>query len=119
MYGGCYFHHMVLSGVIVVAALSAQIAACSQITPLVSALTPPLARCHRLPPACVPVLYFPANGPVGSIKQSCFQSGVNSGLRGLYVELLLASSKCHQATQKNEPEKVALLLSSCIISHSQ
>lgn len=31
MHGGCYFHHMVLSGIIVVPALSAQIAAWSQI----------------------------------------------------------------------------------------
>lgn len=31
MHGGCYFHHMVLSGVIVVPAPSAQIALCSHI----------------------------------------------------------------------------------------
>lgn len=39
MHGGCYFHHMVLSGVIVVPAPSAQIAVCSQIAVLVSTLT--------------------------------------------------------------------------------
>lgn len=42
MHGGCYFHHMGLSGVIVVLAPSAQIALCSQIAVLVStsALSP-------------------------------------------------------------------------------
>ncbi len=40
MHVGCYFHHMVLSGVIVVPALSAQIALCSQIVVLVSTLLP-------------------------------------------------------------------------------
>ena len=39
MHGGCYFHHMLLSGVIVVPALSAQIAQCSQIVVSVSTLT--------------------------------------------------------------------------------
>lgn len=40
MHGRCYFHHMVLSGVIVVSVLSAQIALSSQIVVLVSTLTP-------------------------------------------------------------------------------
>ena len=35
MHGGCYFHHMVRWGVIVIPALSAQIAVCSQIAVLV------------------------------------------------------------------------------------
>lgn len=39
MHDGCYFHHMVPSGVIVVAALSAQIALCSQIVVWASTLT--------------------------------------------------------------------------------
>ena len=39
MHGGCYFHHMLLSGVIVVPAPSAQIAQCSQIVVSVSTLT--------------------------------------------------------------------------------
>lgn len=39
MHGGCYFHHMVLSAIIVVLAPSAQIALWSQIVVLVSNLT--------------------------------------------------------------------------------
>lgn len=77
MHGGCYFHHMVRSGVIVVPALSAQIAVCSQIALLVSTLSP------------LPLLYFISlcyrnggRGPtVGSINWPCLQSGVDPGLR--------------------------------------
>lgn len=52
MHGGCYFHHMVLSGVIVVPAPSAQIALCSQIVVWASTLT--LSPHSSSPPS----LYF-------------------------------------------------------------
>ena len=41
MNGGCYFHHMVLSGVIVVFAPSALLAACSQIAFFGVSFNPP------------------------------------------------------------------------------
>lgn len=53
MHGGCYFHHMLLSGVIVVPAPSAQIAQCSQIVVSVSTLTP-----LPLPSLLAPVCFF-------------------------------------------------------------
>lgn len=58
MHGGCYFHHMVLSGFIVGPAPSAQIAVCSQIALLVSTLTlsPPLTLSIFSPS----LLYFTA-----------------------------------------------------------
>lgn len=53
MHDGCYFHHMVPSGVIVVAAPSAQIALCSQIVVWASTLT---LSPHFLP---LPSPHFP------------------------------------------------------------
>ena len=126
MHGGCYFHHMGLSGVIVVPAPSAQIALCSQIAVLVStsALSPSyLLHFFPLPS----LLYFtllwkwsqraqwtPLTGPGSRVV-------VDPGFRGAlswagYCDK--ASPRC-QATQENEREKVALLLSPCIISHSK
>lgn len=70
MHGGCYFHHMVLSGVIVVPALSAQIALCSQIVALVSTLTlsPSLHFFPSLLCAFHCVMEMELEDPVGSIN---------------------------------------------------
>lgn len=59
MHDGCYFHHMVLSGVIVVPAPSAQIALCSQIVVWASTLT---LSPHFLPPS------IPSLSPAASWK---------------------------------------------------
>lgn len=71
MHGGCYFHHMMLLGVIVVPALSAQIAAHSQIAVVVFTLTPSVCSspdCRGLEIELVV--------PAGSIKPFWLQSGV-------------------------------------------
>lgn len=83
MHGGCYFHHMVLSGVIVVPALSAQIAVCSQIVVVVSTLT--------LSPLLLTLFYSPCTlfhrvmemeyeEAAGSINRPRLQSGVDPGM---------------------------------------
>lgn len=58
---------------------------------------------------------------VGSINWSCLQSGVDPGLRRALSRAGCCdkASPCCQATQENEREKVALLWSPCIISHSK
>lgn len=67
------------------------------------------------------VMEMELEDPVGSINWSCLQSGVDPGLR----RTLCWASCCDkagphsQATQENEREKVALLWSPCIISHSK
>lgn len=122
MYGGCYFHHMVLLGVIVVPALSAQIAVCLQIV-VVSLLTlsPSYSPCYS---SCCTlfgsVMEMEVKDPLGSINWSCLQSGVEPGLRGGTLSRAGCCDKagpCCQATQENAREKVALLWSACIISH--
>lgn len=125
MHGSCYFHHMVLSGVIVLPAPSAQIAVM-------------FTDCcfgvyfNRLPPLTLPVisfsvLYFTASWKWRSRTQwlpltgPCLRSGVEPGFSGA----LSRAACCHkagprcQATQENAREKVALLWSPCIISHSK
>lgn len=83
MHGGCYFHHMVLSGVIVVPAPSAQIALCSQIVVLgayfnpLTPFTPP--SIPSLSPRCL--LEMAWEDPVGSINWPCLQSGLDPGLK--------------------------------------
>lgn len=81
MHVGCYFHHTVLSGVIVVPAPSAQIAACSHIAVAVSTLT----LCPLLLPRRVLFclgMEMELQDPVGSINRSRLQSCVDPGFGG-------------------------------------
>lgn len=127
MYGGCYFHHMVLSGVIVVPAPSAQIALCSQIVVLVSTLT--LSPSYLLPFFSLFTLFsmYYGNGVRG--PSGCYYlvlslewcgSWFKEGFRVLSRAGCCDKASPHcQATQENEREKVALLWGPCIISHSK
>lgn len=67
------------------------------------------------------VMEMELEDPVGSINWSCLQSDVDPGLRRALSRASCcdkASPRC-QATPENEREKVALLWSPCIISHSK
>lgn len=115
MHGGCYFHHKVPSGVIVVPAPSAHIALCSQIVVWASTLT---LSPHFLP---LPSPYFiprcpmemALEDPVGSINWLCLQSGVYPGLKDGSLHKL----SC--LLSQRRMGKVALLRCACIISHSK